>query len=296
MISDIQGQEIPKKLLSSIIKKGKIPSALLFYGPPGVGKFSSALDFSGKIIGNPRKIKRGTHPDVMMVFPEFDKYEANEVLKIRKKGEYYKLRYSKASISIDTIRAMQHYAYLNPMEGKWRIFLIIQAENMTANASDAFLKLLEEPPMNVLFILIATHTHLLTKTILSRTLTIRFQPLSHSLQMEILKDKAIKYFGRGIEETLLLNSKMEIEDELDEIFFKTRAKHRIKDWKKDIEERRNIELLLLYLWKMVEDKYKNTKITADAAYRIFFYLKRAYEYYYSNITSEKILFYLFLKI
>lgn len=296
MVTNIKDQKIPKRLLSSIIKKETIPSALLFYGPPGVGKFTLALDFACEIIGNTNKIKRGSHPDTLTIFPEFKEYEHDEIFKIRKAGEYYKLRYSKASISIDTIREIQNYAYLTPMESNWKIIVILQAENMSINASDAFLKILEEPPKNVLFILITPNPHLLSETIISRTLNIRFQPLLPKIQRQIIGELNIKHFGRGIEETFLLREMREMEDELDRIFFQTPKKVRIKNWSENSEKQRRIEFLLLCLWKMVEYKYKNGDLNSHRAYKIFSYLKKAYEYYYSNITAEKIIFYLYLKI
>lgn len=296
MTSEIKGQDIPKRLLSSMTKKQTIPSALLFYGPPGVGKFSLALDFAGEIIGDKDLVKRGVHPDSINIFPEFSEYDSGKIFRIRRAGEYYKLRYFKASISIDRIREIQHYAYLTPMKSDWKTITILQAENMTVNASDAFLKILEEPPKNVLFILITLNPHLLTETIFSRTLGIRFHPLSPDIQKDIIGDPNLRYFGRGIEDTLLLKKIKDMEDELEKIFFHTERKVRIKDWNESLVKKWRIEFLLIYLWKMVEDKYYNGKIDSDRAYKIFSYLKKAYEYYYSNIAAEKILFYLFLKI
>ncbi|TEU00037.1 MAG: AAA family ATPase [Candidatus Stahlbacteria bacterium] len=296
MKTHVKGQEMVKKLLSSMITKRTIPPALLFYGPPGVGKFSLALDFAGEIIGNKKKIERGVHPDTLTIFPDFEDYKYNEIFKMRKSGEYYKLRYSKSIISIDTIREIQNYAYLTPMESTWKMIIIIQAENMNINAADAFLKVLEEPPKNVLFILITPNQHLLSETIISRTLTIRFHPLLPELQQQIIKDLNIKHFGRGIEETLLLREIKDLEEELEKLFFNTPSKERIKNWSEDLENKWRIEFLLLYLWKMLEYKYKNGEIKKDNAYKTFLHLKKAYEYYYANVTAEKILFYLFLKI
>ncbi len=296
MNTNIIGQEIPKKLLSSIITKRTIPPALLFFGPPGVGKFKIALDFASEIVGNKYKIDKGVHPDTLTIFPDFEDYNHAETFRIRRSGEYYKLRYTKASISIDTIRGIQNYAYLTPMESSWKIIIIAQAENMSISAADAFLKVLEEPPKNVLFILITPNQQLLSETIISRTLNIRFHPLLPELQKEILDYQDIKHFGRGIEETLLLREMRAYEDEFETLFFNTPKKIRIKNWSEDLKNKWKIEFLLLYLWKIVEYKYKNEVIEKDNAYRIFNYIKRAYEYYYANITAEKILFYLLLKI
>jgi hypothetical protein len=54
--------------------------------------------------------------------------------------------------------------------------------------------------------------------------------------------------------------------------------------------------MLQYLQKKVEDKYKNKEITFSKAWNTFYLLKKAYRYYYSNISAEKIIFYLMLKV
>lgn len=293
---DVKGQEIAKKLLDSLYREGKIPSTLLFNGPPGVGKFSTALNLTTRIVDNEAKVEKGIHPDVMIVFPEFKDFDYREVLDVRKSGEYYKYRYRKGTISIDEIRKIQNYAYLTPVEAKSKVFIIIQSERMTVEAGDAFLKILEEPPEDVYFILITSERNKLKDTIISRSFNVRFNVLNNSLQDDILNKTDLNYYGRGIEETLFLNSRKQIEEKLTDLFFMTSAKNRIKEWTGGIKQDVGLDLLIPYLWKMVEERYYKKEITNNAALRYFEILKKARDYYYSNISEKRILFYLMLMI
>jgi len=295
-MEEIKGQKIPKKILNAIIKTGKFPSTFLFYGPPGVGKFSTALYFASEILKDKKKTFKGTHPDLAIIFPEFEGHERNEIMDSRRNKEYFKLRQRKGHISIDTVRKLQDYTYLTPMENEWKIVIIAQADRITTEGFNAFLKILEEPPPNVIFILITTEKHFLPETIVSRSHTVRFSPLPFALQKEILKDESINRFGRGIEETLFLNSKKNLEERIEEVFFSLSSKSRLKNWSEELRKEWNIESMLQYLQKKIEDKYKNKEITFSKAWDTFYLLKKAYRYYYSNISAEKIIFYLMLKV
>jgi len=295
-MEEVKEQEIPKKILSASLKTEKFPPCFLLNGPPGVGKFTSALDFSSKILKEQLRTFKGTHPDLEIVFPEFEGYEKSEIIKIRRNKGYFKIRQKKGSISIDTIRKLQDYVYITPMENKWRIAIIAQAERITKQGFNAFLKILEEPPENVIFILITTEKHILPDTIISRSRIINFNPLSAELQKAILQDDSIKRFGRGIEKTLFVNSKESLAEEIEDTFFKLSPKSRIRNWSEKIKKDWEIEFLLQYLQKRIESKYRKGEIKISRAWNSLNYLKQAYRYYYSNIGPEKIIFYLLLKI
>jgi len=294
-MKEIKGQKIPKKILTSILKTGKFPSTFLFYGPPGVGKLSMALYFAAEILKDKNKTFKGTHPDLAIIFPEFEGHEKKEVMDLRRNKEYFKLRQIKGHISIDTVRKLQNYVYVTPMENEWKIVIIAHSDRITTEGFNAFLKILEEPPSNVIFILITPEKHFLPETIVSRSHTVRFSPLPAVLQKEILKDESISRFGRGIEETLFLNSKKNLEERIEELFFSVPSKSRLKNWSEELKKEWKIEFILQCLQKKVEDKYKNKEITFSKAWNTFKSLKKAYRYYYSNISAEKIIFYLMLK-
>ena len=182
-----------------------------------------------EILKDKNKTFRGTHPDLAIIFPEFEGHEKKEIMNLRRNKEYFKLRQRKGHISIETVRKLQDYTYVTPMENKWKIVIIAHSDRITKEGFNAFLKILEEPPPNVIFILITPEKHFLPKTIISRSQTVRFSPLSAVLQKEILKNETISRFGRGIEETQFLNSQKELEERIEKMFFSLSGKSRLKN-------------------------------------------------------------------
>jgi DNA polymerase-3 subunit delta' len=99
-------------------------------------------------------IAGGKHPDLHLVSPEGN------------------------TLKIDQVRALQHELVLSPLEGRFRVAIIEGMERATAEASNALLKTLEEPPSNVVLILIASEPESLLPTIVSRCQPIALRPLS----------------------------------------------------------------------------------------------------------------------
>ncbi len=152
--------------LDHILKSGRIPNALLFWGKKGGGKTAAAVRFvkacnCKKKDHSPcnlciscKKIDTGMHPDVIRIsVPE-----------------------EKKSITIAQIRKMGLAVTTRPHEARWRMILIQDAELMNHQAQNALLKVLEEPPDQTFFILTATRTAPFLPTILSRCRQIRFTP------------------------------------------------------------------------------------------------------------------------
>lgn len=174
--SGIVGHDKPKGLLSSMIEKDRLPHALLFSGPPGVGKSSLALAVvkrlfcdKGTACGACRpcqNVIRGTHPDLRLIR-------------------------SDDSIGIDTLRSVTKEVYESPYEAPIRVILIDGAEQMTREAANALLKTLEEPPPQNLFILIASSEKDVPLTIRSRCMRVGFGPISREAIRE--------HFSRALE-------------------------------------------------------------------------------------------------
>ncbi len=91
------------------------------------------------------------------------------------------------SIKIEYIRQLQKDINLKPYEGRKKVFIIDNAHSLTAEASNALLKVLEEPPPGSLIILISAKPALLFKTIISRCKIIKFWPLQRTKLEEFLK-------------------------------------------------------------------------------------------------------------
>ncbi|MFQ5848296.1 MAG: DNA polymerase III subunit delta' [Candidatus Methylomirabilales bacterium] len=163
---DILGQGQAILLLRQAIGADRLPHALLFTGPRGVGRFLTAvtvaktLNCLGGVKGDCcdrclacTKIAKEIHPDVHLVAPEG------------------------ASLKIDQIRRLAQEAALRPYEGHRKVFIVDRAETMTEQAQNALLKTLEEPPRATVLVLIAPEASALLPTIASRCSQIRFAPL-----------------------------------------------------------------------------------------------------------------------
>jgi DNA polymerase-3 subunit delta' len=182
----IVDQEQSIQILSTFLRHGNIPHALLFAGTKGVGKRTTAVRFAmacnceenlpglpqrGCNIGpcgvcrSCRKIETGNHPDIIHVRP------------------------AGAFIKIAQIRELCDTLGLKPYEAKTRVVIISQADVMNPEAGNALLKILEEPPDQTVLILTAVQTSDLLPTIVSRCQPVRFKPISREHLEKMLTDK-----------------------------------------------------------------------------------------------------------
>jgi len=181
--ADILGQDRAVSHLRLAWADGRLSQAYCFFGPPGVGKHTTALalaqavnclagsarapdaaaaDACGTCIAC-RKIAAGLHPDVTEVRPE-----------------------GKTVITIDQVREVTARAALRAYEGKTKVFILNPAELMQEPAANALLKTLEEPAGASLFMLVTTAPSALLPTILSRCQGVRFDPLGEGPLRDIL--------------------------------------------------------------------------------------------------------------
>ena len=162
------GNARPIFQLDRKLTQGRLPHAMIFTGPEGVGKRTCALRMaqalqceqqeSGRcaVCGQCRKIENGSHPDVATLTLEPD---ANQ-------------------IKIEQVRKLRSTLEFEPLEGAAKVYLIDPAERMTPNAANALLKALEEPPPATYFFLITANVRELLATIRSRSQTYNFSPVS----------------------------------------------------------------------------------------------------------------------
>lgn len=155
----------------------KVPHALLFVGPEGIGKRIVAGTVAAALLceapdGRPcglcrscRLIEQQNHPDLLVVRPDG------------------------ATLKISQIRELQVQAALAPYVGNRRVIIIDDAERMNTPAMNSLLKFLEEPPPGVIIMLIAASRHSLLTTILSRCRTIVFAPLAWQILAEALIER-----------------------------------------------------------------------------------------------------------
>ncbi len=219
----ILGQEKQKEVLRRAIRLGRLPNAYLFIGPEGVGKEAVALEVakvlncdSPDALSNAeacgvcescQKFADLTHPNLELVFPvegvllenisessskREKQEEAFEKLKQlydeKRRNPYFTMQMDKAmGILTKQIELLIDKSVFKPSGEKKRVFIISQAERMNQESANKLLKLLEEPPRYVLFILISSRPEQLLPTIVSRCQPIRFASLSADLIAEGLK-------------------------------------------------------------------------------------------------------------
>jgi DNA polymerase-3 subunit delta' len=164
--NDIIGQRVIVDSLRNAVKSNMITNGYVFSGPRGCGKkltaynFAMALNCSGEASHRPCgscssciRINNGNYPNLDIVKPT---------------GQ---------SIKIKQIRQIISDAAKRPFETGYKIIVIENAEKMTHDAQDAFLKTLEEPPAYTVFLLLAENHSLLLPTIVSRCQVYQFKPV-----------------------------------------------------------------------------------------------------------------------
>lgn len=177
--SEVVGQRKAIDFLTAAVRNSRVPHAYLFSGPEGVGKALVARQLA-KLLNcglkgvdccdqcpQCRKIDNFNHPDVKWIGS------------LRKGGE----------IKINQIREMKDGIHLRPYESTIKICIILEAENLTTEASNAFLKTLEEPPGRSLLILTSSNLGRILPTIISRCQIVRFNTLGLDELKEFLKSR-----------------------------------------------------------------------------------------------------------
>jgi DNA polymerase-3 subunit delta' len=177
----IWGHSAHAHQLAQAVEHDRVRHAYTFSGPDGVGKstlarlFAQALNCAELKNGVPcgeclscRKITRGVHPDVQTY-----SLESQEATSERKGTK-------NTTLTIETVRELCAATALRPMEGRWRVILVEDAEAMQGIAQEALLKTLEEPPQFMVLILLADDAEVLLPTIRSRCQSIDLRPVSHA--------------------------------------------------------------------------------------------------------------------
>ncbi len=172
----VVGHKWAVDLLKRALASGRVAHAYLLTGPPQIGKRSLALNFAqalncldeekpcGQCLAC-SKIAHGSHPDVQII-----------------EGE-------NGTLKIDQMRALRHEAVLSPLEGRWKVYIIRQMEQATAEAANCLLKTLEEPPSNVILMLTASEAEALLPTIVSRCQVLNLRPLATETVQRSLQER-----------------------------------------------------------------------------------------------------------
>lgn len=188
--------------LQNDLEMGNVSHAYLLAGPPNVGKFTVAkwfaeelltIGLSGSDLEHARHaIKKLLHPDLLAIDQLWieDTCEDMDVIARSSNVPQDHRRKAKAktdTIGIDDIRAAQERLH-EVGTGTYRCCLIRSAERMQDEAVNALLKLLEEPPEGVVFLLTTSSLPSLLPTLVSRTRLLRFSRAAESELLPLLKD------------------------------------------------------------------------------------------------------------
>ncbi|MBD3223647.1 MAG: hypothetical protein GF313_02890 [Caldithrix sp.] len=179
-----------KEFFLHSIARERLAHAYVFFGPQGTGKEAFALELAkylnceseGEIpcYNCPacQKIGKIQHPDIRFVFPGMSSLKSDEVqhlIKQKAQNPYADMEIEgNKNIAIEAIRELKNEAKYASFEARKRVFIISGAEYFSREAANSFLKLLEEPPGNLLIILVTEDKYQLMNTILSRCQPIYF--------------------------------------------------------------------------------------------------------------------------
>jgi DNA polymerase-3 subunit delta' len=178
----IRAQDGPVSILKKALERERVPTAYLFTGPPGCGRMMAALATATSLNCQSGTIACGTCSSCLL-------YAAGNHPDLYIIG----LAKGKRQIVIEQVREqILGRAYLKPMSGNTSTFIVEDANLLNMNASNAFLKTLEEPPETSHFILIAPDRDSVLPTISSRCQTLAFSPLPRQVVEDILVKEGIE--------------------------------------------------------------------------------------------------------
>ena len=223
--NQVIGQNNIKKQLISSAQQDKVSQAMLFLGSEGVGKLSLALAYAQYLnCENPLiddscntctsclKAQKMAHPDIFYTYPTVGaKAMSRDTITLwrdfLKEGAYFTYpdwiaildnENKQGNITAEECNQIIRQHGLRHFEGKYKIQIIWGAEYLQKEGN-RLLKIIEEPPANTVFILIAQSQEAILPTILSRTQIVKFAKLNleevskHLIsKMELTEDNALK--------------------------------------------------------------------------------------------------------
>ena len=174
---DIAGNKGIKKILRLALERGRVPNSIIFGGPDGAGKMAMALTLAKALncqaqtvdacdaCPSCRAVDGEAHPDVMVMTVEVQK------------------------VKVEQTDLIKQLAYLRPMTGRRRVFIIDDAKHMSPEAANSLLKVLEEPPSFTHVFLVTASPFRLLPTIRSRCRTLTFSAIGREEIEEILLER-----------------------------------------------------------------------------------------------------------
>jgi DNA polymerase III subunit gamma/tau len=160
---EVVGQEPVVRTLSRAIETGRVAHAYLFSGPRGTGKTSTA-----KVLAMGLNCVEGPTPEPDGTCESCRAIVNNSSLDVVEMD-------AASNRGIDEIRDLRDRVNLAPVAGRMKVYIIDEVHMLTAEAFNALLKMLEEPPEHVVFVLATTEKHKVLPTIISRCQSFDFR-------------------------------------------------------------------------------------------------------------------------
>ena len=170
--NQLLGQPVAAEFLSAVADSPYLTQAFLFVGPLGAGK-TEAAEMLAKVLlcanggdddcDSCRQVKGQTHPDLQIMFPE-----------------------GASGYLAEQMQQLIRTAMLAPIRSTRKVYIINLADRMSSSFANAFLKILEEPPPSVVFILIARSSENIPPTVRSRCQMVPFSPIPETMAIELL--------------------------------------------------------------------------------------------------------------
>ena len=170
---DIFGHDQAQKIFATSLQSGRLHHAWLLTGPEGIGKATFAYHCTRHLLGksgagdiqgqqSDRLVAGLVHPRLLLIRRPYDP----------------KTKKFTASIPVDEVRRLRPFVGKTAEAGSWRVVLIDNANELNVSAANALLKVLEEPPRQTVFFLIAPEPGRLLATIRSRCRALALEPVT----------------------------------------------------------------------------------------------------------------------
>ena len=163
---DVVGQAAVTQTLKTQLQTGKLSHAYLFTGSRGTGKTSSAKILAKAV--NCTNLQDGNPCNCCTACKAIDSGSCMDVLEID----------AASNNGVDNVRDLRDDAVYTPSQVKMRVYIIDEVHMLSISAFNALLKIIEEPPEHLLFILATTELHKVPATILSRCQRFSFRRIS----------------------------------------------------------------------------------------------------------------------
>ena len=186
--------------LHQMVVSGRIPHAMMLHEDDGGGAFPLCINFLEELYSGSPRVQKLIHPDIHFVFPVAG---SDKPVSLQFMGKFRELALEnpyffenelytaigiegkQGNISVNEARSILDRLSLSAVEGGYRTVVVYLPEKMNAQAANALLKMVEEPPAKTLFLLITHAPEKVLITISSRCLHMRVQPLSPEAEREV---------------------------------------------------------------------------------------------------------------